>query len=114
VKNDYIRVDTAHAAFQVALNGICLPISASFTAYSYNAVSWSWDFGDFGVSSQQNPVHVYDSISPFKNVMLTIVDSNGCKDMQTAPMFSGPKLSIRANKTAGCMPLTVTFNGGIQ
>jgi len=114
VKNDYIRVDTAHAGFQVALNGICLPFTATFTDQSVNPVTWSWDFGDFGVSSQQNPVHVYDSIAPFKNVMLTVVDSNGCKDSETAPMFSGPQLAIRADKTAGCMPLTVSFKGTIQ
>ena len=113
-KTDYIRIDTAYAAFQVALNGICLPFTASFTDQSIRPVSWSWDFGDFRTSAQQNPVHVYDSISPYKNVSLTIIDSNGCKDVETAPMFSGPQLAIRANKTAGCMPLTVTFNGTIQ
>ncbi len=36
-------------------------------------VSWTWDFGDGGISNEMNPVHVYSSPGTY-NVSLSIVD----------------------------------------
>lgn len=32
----------------------------AFTALTHSAVSWEWDFGDGNVSSEKDPVHVYE------------------------------------------------------
>jgi len=38
--------------------------------------SWSWDFGDGGTSTQQNPTHVYNSLGDY-TVSLTVSNNNG-------------------------------------
>lgn len=48
-------------------------------ASSGNPIAWSWDFGDFQSSVQQNPSHIY----PFEftyTACLTITAANGCYD----------------------------------
>lgn len=37
----------------------------NFTSSSTNATSWSWDFGDGGTSTQENPSHTYTSNGNF-------------------------------------------------
>ena len=53
--------------------------SLQFTDGSTSATSWSWDFGDGGTSTQQNPSHSY-SVAGKYTVSLTI---NGGADTQT-------------------------------
>ncbi|EAZ82416.1 PKD domain-containing protein [Algoriphagus machipongonensis] len=43
-----------------------------------NAVIWNWDFGDGGSSSEQNPLHSYESKGTY-TVTLTTIDSIGCQ-----------------------------------
>lgn len=51
------------------------PLAVSFTDLSSHApTSWSWDFGDGGTSSAQNPSHTYDTPGTY-SVSLTV--SNG-------------------------------------
>jgi PKD repeat protein len=45
--------------------------SINFTSTSYKGTSWSWDFGDGGNSTSENPSHVYASPGKY-NVTLTI------------------------------------------
>lgn len=49
----------------------------SFTSNSSGAVSWSWDFGDGGNSTQENPSHAYLDAGTY-TVVLTATDANGC------------------------------------
>lgn len=42
-------------------------------------VSWSWDFGDGGTSTLQNPTHQYSSTGAY-TVTLTVTDDNGMTD----------------------------------
>ena len=57
------------------------PCTVQFTDKSIGDVnSWSWDFGDGGVSTEQNPVHTY---SPgIYTVTLTITESAGMTDSE--------------------------------
>jgi len=41
-----------------------------------NIISWSWDFGDTGVSSDQNPIHTFATSGTFR-VNLTVSSSSG-------------------------------------
>lgn len=43
-----------------------------------NIVSWSWDFGDGNVSSQQNPVHTYTSQTTY-TVTLCVKSDRNCE-----------------------------------
>ncbi|WP_164997799.1 PKD domain-containing protein [Methanolobus psychrotolerans] len=36
-------------------------LAVSFTDLSYDAHSWLWDFGDGNTSTEQNPVHIYET-----------------------------------------------------
>jgi PKD repeat protein len=61
------------ADFQAQTNGL----QALFTDMSTgNPTAWTWDFGDGGSSSQQNPQHVYAQAGTF-NVTLTASNSAG-------------------------------------
>jgi subtilisin family serine protease len=52
------------------------PLTVDFTDLSPAATSWSWDFGDGDVSSDQNPQHIYTNPGLY-NVSLEVTDPNG-------------------------------------
>jgi hypothetical protein len=49
------------------------------TAGDAPITSWAWDFGDGNTSTEQNPVHSYDSFGTF-DVSLLVTDANGETD----------------------------------
>ncbi|MBI2968191.1 MAG: PKD domain-containing protein [Bacteroidetes bacterium] len=56
------------------------PMTIHFTDSSFNASEWTWDFGDFSGSTQQNPSQTYSFAGSYY-VCLTIKDSTGmCSD----------------------------------
>ncbi|MAB80321.1 MAG: hypothetical protein CMJ89_13285 [Planctomycetes bacterium] len=77
-----------------------------------NAHLWSWDFGDGGVSTQQNPSHVY-SIPGTYSVGLTATGVGGVdNDTQLELVVVGLPVTIAnftAAPTSGATPLTVNF-----
>jgi len=55
----------------------CAPLAVQFTDQSSgNPTSWSWDFGDGGSSSEQNPSHTYQSVG-YYTVSLTVSNTAG-------------------------------------
>lgn len=46
-------------------------VPVNFTSSSYKGTSWSWNFGDGGTSSSENPTHSYSTAGVF-NVTLSI------------------------------------------
>jgi PKD repeat protein len=56
------------------------PLNVQFTAVASDPdgtiVSWSWNFGDGGTSSAQNPAHVYTTPGTYQ-VTLTVTDNQG-------------------------------------
>lgn len=50
-----------------------------FNDQSYDAVSWSWNFGDGGTSQDKNPIYTYADTGTYQ-IMLVIKNSAGCYD----------------------------------
>lgn len=48
----------------------------AFTALTKRVVAWNWDFGDGQTSTEQNPVHIYES-GGYYSVTLTGTDASG-------------------------------------
>ena len=63
------------------------PLSVDFADHSTRSkearfVSWSWDFGDGGKSSEKNPTHQYSAPGNY-DVKLTVKDNSGLTDSVT-------------------------------
>ncbi len=84
----------ADPAFSVRLEPNCDGLRAFFTDESTGATQWSWDFGDGGTSTVQDPQHefAYDAAI---TVTLTITDAFGCTGdtTQTFASSSFPELT---------------------
>ncbi|TRZ75590.1 MAG: PKD domain-containing protein, partial [Bacteroidetes bacterium] len=61
------------------VTNVCQGNPAAFTDASSGGtiVSWSWNFGDGGTSTAQNPTYTYGNPGNY-NVILTVTESNGC------------------------------------
>ena len=53
-----------------------LSLSVLFTDRSQNAIVWKWNFGDGGISAEQNPMHTYSTEGTY-TVNLEVSNSNG-------------------------------------
>ncbi len=74
---------------------------------------WSWDFGDGGTSTAQNPSHVYSAAGTY-NVSLTVSSSSqGCNNSVTKNGYitvnPNPVAGFVGSPTTGTEPLTVNF-----
>lgn len=67
----------------------CNDLDCSFTDTSTDAdgsiASWSWDFGDTGTSTAQNPLHSYAAYGNY-SVSLTVTDDEGDPDTVIVPV----------------------------
>jgi len=75
--------------------------------------SWSWKFGDGGVSDQQNPTHAYTDAGTF-TAELTVTDSEGIEGSDTATVIiadEGEAL-LDVSIKAGIGLTIVITNGG--
>jgi PKD repeat protein len=74
--------------------------------------SWSWDFGDGGTSTEQNPFYVFNYRGTF-TVSLTVTGPGG-SDTETKTGYitvneAPPVADFTASPTSGIKPLTVQF-----
>lgn len=51
-------------------------LKVTFTNFSQNAVSYTWDFGDSNTSTEESPVHIYDATGTY-TVKLTATSADG-------------------------------------
>ncbi len=91
------------------------PLRVTFTDLSENdPTSWEWNFGDSQVSTEQNPVHVYEKAGKY-TVSLTVKNSAGMDTLveQNYIIVNEPVLPPTADFSGapreGKAPLTVTF-----
>lgn len=89
VMNNYVTVYPNPVADFIATPFVTTALSPNinFTDISQGAVTWSWNFGDFGssTSSLQNPSFMYTDTGTFV-VTLDITNAFGCTDNVSYPV----------------------------
>lgn len=77
--------------------------------------SWSWTFGDGGISALKNPVHTYASFGTY-SVKLVVTDSAGAKDSVTKLVDIRSYRFLTVNKIMSvcqsALPATVSLSAG--
>jgi PKD repeat protein len=92
----------------------CSGLPVQFTDLSQgNLISWAWNFGDSGsglnnTSTQQNPVHTFQQAGSYE-VMLLMLNANGCNDTVSQTISISPKPVVDFSYNNGCAADTVHF-----
>ncbi|MBN1886664.1 MAG: PKD domain-containing protein [Thermoflexales bacterium] len=98
------------ALFDCTPTSGAVPLSVSCTDASIGEPSsWSWDFGDGGTSSQQNPSHTYNAPGTY-NVSLTASGPNGSDtELKTGYIVVASGVAeFSCTPVAGVNPLTIS------
>ena len=89
--------------------------SIQFTDQSINIpASWSWDFGDGGISTEQNPTYIYNTAGTY-TVSLTATNDNGSDTLTKTNYItvnatvSAPVAAFTANQTTINQGETISF-----
>ncbi len=118
-KEDYISVNAVVAPtadFSATPTAGYAPLEVQFADLSvqgtYSIINWSWDFGDGNTSTDQNPVHIYESPGDY-TVMLTVSDGTlsdtEIKTDYIAVSAGPPAADFSGDPTIGYAPLEVQF-----
>lgn len=104
--NATLTLVTPSATFSAAANLLVV----AFTDQSTAATTWSWDFGDGGTSTLQNPTHTYAAAGTYV-ACLTINMGTGCQEsfcdtlnviaIGVANSLPGTHVQVYPNPTAG-------------
>lgn len=108
-----ITVANYNADFNASSNAVCLGQSVSFTNQSTPGTnSWSWNFGNGGLSSVQNPNFTYANPGTYTVTLTAQNTTVGCSDTYTETIVVNPlpQASFTADVTQGCNPLSVDFD----
>jgi gliding motility-associated-like protein len=113
-KVDYIKIRSPKAAFDIQdTTTICPPLRTSFTFKGTDYQSFSWDFGDGGGSTLQNPSHFYSDYGRYIP-KLYLVGPGGCIDSAEASVsIYDPLAATQLNYgpvTRACNSLNVDFD----
>lgn len=105
-----VRAQAPVASFTASDTAGCSPIVVQFTDQSTGSpTSWSWDLGNGGNSSLQNPSATYINPGTYM-VILTATNANGSsKDTAYITVYASPQIAFSADTTAGCGTKTVSF-----
>jgi PKD repeat protein/Tol biopolymer transport system component len=109
---NYITVNSPATANFTASDTVYLPSPLfSFTNASSNATSYSWDFGDGGTSTSQNPSHTYSTAG---NFTVTLIAFSSCgNDTITFVVHilnPPPVAAFSASLTTICAGDTILFS----
>ena len=84
-------------------------LTATFSNTSSEATSYSWDFGDGHVSTDESPAHTYEEDGIYE-VSLSATNSCGTVvSTETITIVSAPSAAFSASTATGCSPFEVTF-----
>jgi PKD repeat protein len=115
IRPEYLHVSSPvpHANFSGTPREGTAPLIVTFTDLSTNSpTSWYWVFDDGDTSTEQNPVHTYDSDGTYS---VTLVANNGWgSDIETKDDYIvvgpvAPIADFSGTPTSGTTPLTVAF-----
>lgn len=94
---------------------VCLGSSTNFVDLTVNSpTTWDWDFGDGGVSTQQNPVYTYSNPGSYP-VELVVYNGVGFDTIvKVVTVFPNPTVNAGADQTI-CLGTAANLNatGGI-
>jgi PKD repeat protein len=102
------------AAFVGAPTSGTFPLTVNFTDQSIDSpTGWSWNFGDGGSSTAQNPGHTYTAAGTY-TVTLTATNAYGSDDEVKTSYITvtsppPPTAEFSGTPTSGDFPLTVSF-----
>jgi PKD repeat protein len=105
------------AAFSAINREACIPpLTVNFVNSSTSGFSYTWDFGDGGTSTLQDPSHTYTGYGSF-DVTLIVTNLVGCRDTLTINDYVQilpPQASINSLPQSDCSPLTWTFSSTVN
>ena len=114
-----VLISTGHSAFAqptasftADVTSGCSPVLVTFTNTSTGSpTSFSWDFGDNGTSTLQNPAHSYSTPGVYT---VTLIASNGSgSDTETKvsyiTVFDKPQASFSTSQDSVCANIGITF-----
>lgn len=116
--NDCYSPTTAFNVYPVptaAFNAptVCSNSPSSFTDQSTVSSGtingWTWDFGDGGTSTVQNPSHTYSGAGSSYNVTLVVTTAQGCTNSVTQAVTTNEPPVAAFSAQAGCANNPVTF-----
>lgn len=107
------------AAFSVDLSEGCGPLQVQFTNESSGAFSYTWIFGDGGLSSEESPAHTFINFTGQDlvfEVLLVASTEFGCSDTAMVPVtvFPGAVAQFSSNSLPGCAPFDAEFTNNSQ
>ena len=103
-------------SFTTAQDVYCSKNDVAFFNYSIPNLSFLWDFGDGGTSTQINPVHLYTLWGTFNVVLSGTDNTTGCVGMYVLPItiLETPTISFSVDSAKLCYPDFFTFRNDIQ
>ncbi len=78
-----VLIDSVVADFFMPSDTVYQGITFQFTNSSYGANTWSWDLGEEGTSTAQDPIVLYDSLGSNTIKLVATNSVTGCKDSIT-------------------------------
>jgi PKD repeat protein len=105
---NYINVIDPVAHLTYTTNGMCMPVTVTFTSIAPTAVQWTWLFGNGDSSNLQNPVYTYYN-TPTDSLTLIIMDANGCYKTVKEQNIDYYNSAMSVDYSSGCTPLAVQF-----
>lgn len=107
-----VTVNTPVADFFSPTLAGCSPTQINFINQSTDAVSFLWDFGDGGTSTNINPSHIYNIPGSY-NIRLIATNDLGCSDTMLRPAYiviPGTYALFGISALNGCETLTANFS----
>jgi PKD repeat protein len=108
-----VAITSSHDPDSTIEGSVCNPLTVRFYTVSDDSISsYLWDFADNTTSIARDPVHVYQTAGTYSVRLIAtgICGSTTVIRQAYITVHARPTITPTANKTTGCVPLTVTFN----